>query len=43
MTAPQSSLSSWDVMGAPSSTGSLRSATPAAMTSRQSLWISPLR
>eukprot|EP00964_Phaeocystis_antarctica_P138288 scaffold102963_cov71-Phaeocystis_antarctica.AAC.3 len=42
-TAPQSSLSLCDGFGEESCTGSLRSATPLAMTSRQSECISPLR
>ena len=39
--APQSSLSSWKVFGEVSVTGRFLSATPLAITSRQSEWISP--
>jgi len=41
--APQSSLSSWLVLGAERETGRFFFWTPSAMTSRQSLWISPER
>ena len=40
---PQSSESSWFVFGEVRSTGKPAAATPSAITSRQSLWISPER
>jgi hypothetical protein len=43
MRTPQASLASWSVIGAKSVTGRSDSRTPAAIRSRQSLWISPER